>query len=450
MSDLEWRVTRCPDCSAKFKAPADLEDGADIACPACGAEVFARSEPERGGARPASLPARKTDPLEALHASPDPVRDLNPGGSALPPAPEKSVSLDLTGLAVRDTNRKPYVGAKDEASAPRLEHLEKVARTDDEEFAAIDDEPRRRVTSKRVEEEIVGWDDGGEAKRDASRSTVASTFKLALGALPVLIGVGIFAMSAQPKNNSRSLVDQEAIAAAAGALAGTFEKPEPDPTSPVELRNEIGADAFLELIRDTAARFLQSATLESRLALVRHPERVRPLMESYYRKHPLEPMPFDKVAPNERYHIERNFIVTGLALPGYDALPIVLSRKGDKLLVDWESFVGYGEMELSEFVRKRPTQPVLMRLRAKPDDYFNYRFDEGGYHCIALSDLKFTERLYGYFEKGSPTAEKFFNRMAKESGIDFVILKVRYPPNAVAANQVIIDEFIDVGWLMRD
>jgi hypothetical protein len=434
-----------------------LDDGTAIACPSCGAEILAESDSDPAPARPAALPERRSDPIEIAHARAESDEEPTPGSSVLPPAPKKSVSIDLSGLAVRDANRKAFeLPRQEESSAPKLEHLEKVARTSDEEFAAVDDEPRQRVTSKRVQEEIMGWDDDESTKRTASQSTVTSTFKLVLFALPVLIGVVIFALNVRPKQATRPAINAAAAAAAAEAAMHAKPPKPPDPTSPSELRKQLGDDAFLELLRDTAKNFFATSTIDERQAFVRHRDRVRPLMENYYAKHELNPVAVDKIAPRDRYHIERGFVITGVTFPEDDALPIVFSREGDSLLVDWESFVGYGEMDLDEFVTQGPTEPVLMRLRAKPDDYFNNQFDEKNYHCLSLSDLKFSQRLYGYIRKGSPTAEKLFTQMAKENGIDFVILKVRFPPNAPpptnanAPKQVIVHEFIDIGWLMKE
>ena len=44
--------------------------------------------------------------------------------------------------------------------------------------------------------------------------------------------------------------------------------------------------------------------------------------------------------------------------------------------MDWEAFTGQGEMSWDEYEEKRPTSPVLMRVRLSPDDYFNYDYKD--------------------------------------------------------------------------
>ena len=41
--------------------------------------------------------------------------------------------------------------------------------------------------------------------------------------------------------------------------------------------------------------------------------------------------------------------------------------------MDWESFVGYSEITLKDFILKKPKESMLFRLNANSDNYFNSR-----------------------------------------------------------------------------
>ena len=447
-----WRIVDCPDCSAKFKAPAAIGDGESLACPACGFEI--RSEPDPIDDFEFDLESDLDSEFEesASEAPATPPRAKSPvETSSLPLPTKKPVEMDLSGLAVRDANKKPHELSSLETSAPKLDHLEKLASTSDEAFVPDDEEPRQRVTSKRVQQEIMGWDDGDETGgRSSSQSTVATTFKLVLISLPVLIGVGIFALNARPNAGTRSVVDTADLdLPAEGDAEEQPAAPPPNPEAVDALHMEIGDAAFIEMLKEAVEAFAASSTIEERLAYVRDPDRVRPLMTSFYASQPIEPIAIDDIAPGSRVQIERGFAVTSVVLPDFEMLPIVLARRDGRLVVDWESFVGYCEIPLKQFVAEQRTTPTLFRLRARLDDYYNFEFTENRHICLGLADLKLTQKVYAYVERGSDLADQIYTRIAKnQGGLDFVIVKLRFPPNAQSPNQVLLDEFIEIGWLL--
>ena len=112
--------------------------------------------------------------------------------------------------------------------------------------------------------------------------------------------------------------------------------------------------------------------------------------------------------------------------------------------MDWEAFVGYSEMTLDQFKAEQPQSPTLFRLLVKPDDYFNFDFTADKYRCLHLSDIDANTTIFGYVLKGTgPIAS------LQQGQEEFFTVRLRYPEDSKAANQVFIDEVITSGWVIE-
>jgi hypothetical protein len=470
MAKIEWRIIECPDCSGRFKVPQNLEDDEGVACPACGAEIHStnpepKAEPEIGwdsdllSGIEAELDA-EFESTESVAAPATPPPDHSPGapgfaaptsllGSQLPPAPKKSMSLDLSNLVVKEANEQfrppPSRSVSEEHSVPMLENLGRLSSTSDEAFTPVDEGPRERVTRSAVREEIAGWDEDDQGRWESSRSAVASTFKLALLALPLLIGVAFFAMNVKPKKLDKVEKITPII------LNPQVDEEEKKPLAPHavdDLWATLEKEEFYKRMVEVSEKFLAAETYKERLEFTRDPERVLPLMEHYYSTNPDGPTAIRSMSEASSVSLLKGFAVMRVILKDYGQLPIVLARSGDKLVVDWESFVGYSEMTFAEFAKKKPTTPVLFRVRARPEDYYNYGFGEDKYYCMGLSNLFLTDHIYGYVGKKSEAAQAIQSIFSRQAPLDFVIMRRRYPEKPESDNQVIVDEFVTDGWLL--
>lgn len=112
--------------------------------------------------------------------------------------------------------------------------------------------------------------------------------------------------------------------------------------------------------------FFKAGAVDDKLAASRHPERVRPLMMSYYQTRPLRPRELKAVGTcqsvNEKGH--RLGYVQAVFTEGSPVSVIVEEAEDGSFKVDWESLVRYSEMEWSDFLTRRPREPVLMRVIA--------------------------------------------------------------------------------------
>ena len=135
-----------------------------------------------------------------------------------------------------------------------------------------------------------------------------------------------------------------------------------------------------------------------------------------------------------------------LQMKDYTLKPIALVRADDGYRVDWESWVGWTEMSWEQLIKERPTEPQIVLVRAKIDAYYNRDFtDEAKWVSITLNNPNSDRTLYGYVDREDPTLTRLISGVS--SGEVAVTVKIRYPENARAGNQVIITEFIFNGWV---
>jgi len=199
--------------------------------------------------------------------------------------------------------------------------------------------------------------------------------------------------------------------------------------------------------------FLEAKTVEERLEHVRDPERVKPLMEKWYKQKGEEKklpdgevLRRDKTIEDGRYFI-RLYINFGKA----GGRVFILEQTEKDIKLDWETAVGHREMSLEEFKNKQPTTPTEFRVKIKPDDFYSNQFiDKEKYASVSLSypgDAEF--KLTGYIDRNQKWAGRILGHF--ESRISpSMIVNLRYPDGEIKdASQVEIVSIVSESWLIR-
>lgn len=118
---------------------------------------------------------------------------------------------------------------------------------------------------------------------------------------------------------------------------------------------------------ETALRaFFKAATVEDKLAFARSPERVRPLVHSYYSQRPFQARTLTGLGTCQSV-AEKGYrlgYIQALFAKETPLSVIVEEQTDGQFRVDWESLVRYGEMEWETFLREKPTRPILLRVIA--------------------------------------------------------------------------------------
>ncbi len=189
--------------------------------------------------------------------------------------------------------------------------------------------------------------------------------------------------------------------------------------------------------QDTIASYALAKTIGGRAQHVNDAERVRPLMERYYRNHPLpksdEP-PLTSIVSNRSQHIHSE-VPDSHVLGGYQdhvgfAQELVLVPGKERYLVDWEASVGYNEQSLSELITLRPDKTYRMRLQVMPANYYNFQFDDRlRYQSFVVKVADDSEaRRYAYVTRKSKAFQDLMDHFANRDPRPIaMILDVRFP-----------------------
>jgi hypothetical protein len=208
-------------------------------------------------------------------------------------------------------------------------------------------------------------------------------------------------------------------------------------------------------ISQTIEAFFAAPSVEGKLPYVRDPERVKPLMTSYYNR---EPMPSYKWRG-------LNWIVS-VAEPGYrlgyaqalfeDATPsslVIEEMPNSQFRIDWEGFVRYGEVAWKDFLRLRPAEPKLLRVIAsRPTSPPGLSSDAtASPEWLELRHPAESGTVLGYFDKNDPKLESVMEQMKVGKWKDVPLtLRLCYPSPPTALNQpnVRIAGVEGKGWLI--
>lgn len=130
------------------------------------------------------------------------------------------------------------------------------------------------------------------------------------------------------------------------------------------------------------------------------------------------------------------------------------------VLLDWESFVGYGSVDWADFKKQRPATPVILRAYASLDDYYNYEFaDARRYLSVRLRSADGQNLVNGFCERSKGVATAIGTRLSAvvplhEPGAAVggrtwapLIVRLRFPANASSDHCVELLEMVHDRWL---
>ena len=204
----------------------------------------------------------------------------------------------------------------------------------------------------------------------------------------------------------------------------------------------------LEEAKEVVRAFLLADQLSDFEGLVRNPEVVVPKMKKWYASHPLKAFKKEEVNILRTIPSKGPRAIMRVRLGDYSIKEIAIEKVEDKILVDWESWVGWGEMNWEDLFKIRPTKPVELRVIASRSNYYNREFnDDEKWVAVKLEYPNADRVIYAYID--THQASKFLPlfRDLRSGQQLHVILKVRYPESSKADDQVIITEYVRNGWV---
>lgn len=202
---------------------------------------------------------------------------------------------------------------------------------------------------------------------------------------------------------------------------------------------------------ETAVReFMNAGSHEERCEWVRGGREMLGKMEAYYAREGNEPPgTFGRI-------VERS----PLAFGGVPAEVVTVEEEGsdekhvfsvlpgaDRMLIDWESAVAYGEVSWQELLEERPVEPVQIRVFVKLDNYYNYEFaDEDTWQCLRIKTREADEMLYAYVERDSVVGRRVLEHVRPGLVIPLNV-RVKFLPEARERDMIVIDELLHPYWL---
>ncbi|MEM9478345.1 MAG: hypothetical protein AAGA58_01645 [Verrucomicrobiota bacterium] len=464
-------VATCPHCNAQIIVPGARDDDVPVAGLAVGgnspaAEPRTTRPPSRnadvipppGERKPkepkafnftakrsfSSANALQPDPLQAdtdeKETRPAPTASAT-SDSHLPPEKEKA-AFEIQSDVIRNTNRPAHeVEAKQTSTPsdkPRLDNLKKLASTEEERFAADQEADERIVTESRIrraEKQLVTWEDEEDETGAKSshlplrRILTFSAFGLVICTFGGIVAYGVISNSANTAQRQTPV----------------FEEKVEDLGYSQMVKADI--EKSVAIIR----AFLNAPSWRERLEFCRMPDRISPLAEEFYRGKEDGPINFRKIEEGSKAQLFENFFITRVVLDDFSERIVAVEKTGEEsFLVDWESFVAYCEIPWAQMPVEKPTSPVLMRVIAFYDSYFNFDFESNAYSCFRLQSNDGNHTLYGYTMRGTQIDRQMRARIADD---DFkrplLTLEVAYPRNPKSDNQVLIKGMAEVGWVIR-
>ncbi len=207
--------------------------------------------------------------------------------------------------------------------------------------------------------------------------------------------------------------------------------------------------AKLAAAEELLGKFLETPTWKQRVLLVRDRLRVAPLMSIYYSKNSDGPMTYDSIV--EATEISPKFSQHVVVFEGGGRRVATVEHTTAGPRVDWESFVGAGEMGWSDFLELKQAAPTLFRVLVSPAGHFENQFgDPSKLQCYSLRNISEpgAKVVYGYAEKGGPIAKALdYQLQLSEDATVPMLLRLKFPPDAPVDFQVWISEFVQAGWV---
>ncbi len=224
------------------------------------------------------------------------------------------------------------------------------------------------------------------------------------------------------------------------------EPPEADePHTPRRTLNQFVTEA-----RSVVTTFLYATTVEEILEVVARPGRVE---EKIRRHHPdgmIDPPGLADYSQFTQMETTEAFVTVQLHTANHIARLMTFVEGRDGLKVDWESWVGWADPPMEDYIEQRPSGRHVFRIRLGSVDYYNFGFaDDLVWQSFRLRSPDGEHSLFGYAERGTPTHIRV--REALDSEIEKIMVEVEFPGSEdPSGRQVLVTDVISQNWTHPD
>lgn len=215
------------------------------------------------------------------------------------------------------------------------------------------------------------------------------------------------------------------------------------------------ASALINQIKSTTEAFFAAADIDTLARLVRHPERVRPLMENYYAERriggnlltqskSLQPLTLDERATFWMHAVQLADGVTRILI-------LEISDAGEAR-IDWETLVCYQPISWDAFATSRPAGVSLdFRVNVERDNLFSHEFaNPDMWACYRLTALDSDETLFGYARTNDDLAGSIDEYLYRNEGRSSSMILRLSIPAGLKSRGVVIERLLSPRWLYVD
>jgi hypothetical protein len=221
-------------------------------------------------------------------------------------------------------------------------------------------------------------------------------------------------------------------------------------------RDEKEAAALIQRIEETVRDFFRESSVDGLTWLVRHPERVRPLMETYYGEKPIttsQQVAIKLLQPVTLDNRASFWMASVVLVTGKSANLLIEILDSGEARIDWETLVCHQPMPWDTFSTDRPAGTSLdFRVYAEVDNFFSHEFaDSNRWACFRLTALDSDVPLFGYAPTGGEVATTIQQLLQQNaSHRASLILRLSIPEGLQSRSGVIIEKVLSPRWLYID
>ena len=228
-----------------------------------------------------------------------------------------------------------------------------------------------------------------------------------------------------------------------------------DPTAAASNVNGIQDIEIKRLKIESVIRgFFEASTIDLKLVFARDPMRVRPLMENFYRSHPLAPPRWKNLgwlmSVDEKGY---RFGYAQAVFEDAEPISVVFEETAEgNYRVDWESSVSYGELDWKEFLKVRPVEPTLLRVIASKPIIASVGETPQGTEVIEIKHPAQEGSVLAFFDRNDPKFQPLIDQLQSGNWKDVPLtLRLCFPGTSSTGGNTMEAKIANIegkGWLI--
>ena len=303
---------------------------------------------------------------------------------------------------------------------------------------------RRKRKRRRHREDVPDWEAHPQAS-NTGRQTSHGRLAMVAGLLFLasIMAVVIVAMRTAHPDDPQAAMDLPVPERSISPVPTPL--PSEHATPPRRTLNQ-----FVNEARTVATTFLNATTVDELLEVVAQPDVLEERIRQHYPDGTVDPSGLADYSQFTQTETTDAYVIVQLHTADHIQRLMTFLEGPDGLKVDWESWVGFADFPMEDFIAQRPSGPHVFRVRLGAVDYYNFDFsDDRRWQSFRLTSPDGEHSLFGYAERGTPPHLRV--REALDAQQSQVLLEVELPDgDDPTGRQVLITGVLSQNWIHPD